>query len=118
MCMKTIDIDTEEDLIKTFALWDKKSDSGLVNEDLLLDDLINRGERMSEKEAFKALEEAPYSKDSAMSLCSPMIEYPAFCKKVAGFRRKPKPGEPATPLRDILKVAEEQHEAMISPPEK
>ncbi|XP_063704524.1 myosin regulatory light chain B, smooth adductor muscle-like [Culicoides brevitarsis] len=121
MLLKTCDLDTEEDLRSTFQLWDKKIDSGLINEDVLLTDLISKGERMTEKEAFKALEEVVYQKGTECnfgSMGSPMVDYPAWCKKISAFRRNPKdPSEPPTPLPVTLKQVEIEHEASLAPPE-
>lgn len=120
MILKTVDMDTEEDMKRTFALWDKKIDSGFISEDVLLTDLISKGERMSEKEAFKALEEVIYQKGTEAnfgSMGSPMVDYPAWCKKISAFRRNPQENEPPTPLPETLKKVEVEHEASLAPPE-
>lgn len=88
--LKTIDLDPEEDLIEAFKLWDDRGE-GVISEEQLLHDLMTHGNKFSEKEAWKALEEAPIKKGTEHGFgCTgePMIEYHIFAKQCSGLRKK------------------------------
>lgn len=88
--LKTIDLDSEEDLIEAFKLWDDKEE-GVISEEKLLYELMSHGNRFTEKEAWAALEQAPIKKGTEHGFgCSgePMIEYEVFAKQCSGLRKK------------------------------
>lgn len=88
--LRTIDLDSEEDLIDAFKLWDDK-EVGLISEEKIKHDLMTFGERFSEEEAWSALEEAPIKKGTDNEFGgtgNPMIEYLEFAKMCSGLRRK------------------------------
>lgn len=53
-------------------------------------DLISHGDRFTEKEAHRALEDAPLAKAKTLDE-PPMIDYQAFCSMLAGLRRRKQP---------------------------
>lgn len=88
--LRTIDLDPEEDLISAFKLWDDKDD-GLISEEKIMHDLKTFGERFTDEEVLKALEEAPIKKGTDSEFGgtgNPMIEYLEFVKLFSGLRRK------------------------------
>lgn len=88
--LRTIDLDSEDDLIDAFKLWDDKEE-GLISEEKIIRDLMTFGERFTQEEAWSALEEAPIKKGTENEFGgngNPMIEYLQFAKLCSGLRRK------------------------------
>ncbi|XP_055679560.1 myosin regulatory light chain, smooth muscle [Lutzomyia longipalpis] len=89
---KTIELDPEDVLLEALSKWDKNH-TGLISQDRIKHDLMNYGDKMDLEEAESALLEAPIAKGTGTGFnCTgpPMIDYPAFCKIIAGFRKRKK----------------------------
>uniref|UniRef100_A0A1B0DP88 Uncharacterized protein n=1 Tax=Phlebotomus papatasi TaxID=29031 RepID=A0A1B0DP88_PHLPP len=89
---KTIELDPEDVLLEALSKWDKTR-TGLISHDRLKNDLMNFGDKFSSNEAESALQEAPIAKGTGPGFnCHgpAMIEYPAFCKIIGGFRKRMK----------------------------
>ncbi|XP_059612153.1 myosin regulatory light chain, smooth muscle [Phlebotomus argentipes] len=89
---KTIELDPEEVLLEALSKWDKNR-TGLISHDRIKHDLMKFGDRFSFNEAESALDEAPIAKGTGEGFnCHgpAMIDYPAFCKIIGGFRKRMK----------------------------
>ncbi|XP_014219951.1 myosin regulatory light chain LC-2, mantle muscle-like [Copidosoma floridanum] len=78
---KEMEFDSEIELIKAFAKWDSQY-NGLIVEEKIKNDLMRRGDRFSEKDADRALEEAPIYDQAG----DPSIDYIEFCANLCGFQ--------------------------------
>ncbi|GAB0088256.1 myosin regulatory light chain 2, smooth muscle minor isoform [Sergentomyia squamirostris] len=92
MGYKTIELDPEEVLLEALSKWDKMR-TGFIDKDCVKHDLMNFGDKFSLDEVESALLEAPIAKGTGPGFnCHgpPMIDYPAFCKIIGGFRKRMK----------------------------
>ncbi|KAL7306965.1 hypothetical protein TKK_0000720 [Trichogramma kaykai] len=78
---KEMEFDSEMDLIKAFSKWDKKN-SGFLDEEELRTDITSYGDRFTEKDTDRALEEAPVCDQNG----KPTIDYIEFCSNLCGLQ--------------------------------
>ncbi|XP_012261477.2 myosin regulatory light chain [Athalia rosae] len=78
---KAVELDPEEELLDALSKWDYLG-NGMISEERLKRDLQGWGDKFSDIETERALEEAPvYKKDG-----NTMIDYVKFCNNICGLR--------------------------------